>query len=460
MAAASVTSSSELPECPVCHDGNQEPKILPCTHLVCKKCVVSWLHKAGVKGGCPLCRAPILPPTSQGQRDLDTLVNDLPTDLATMALVDSHKTLSGKHVCMICEDNTAATSFCLQCDVKICEDCTRKHKKIPGTRKHVIEDLNKLSPQRLAEINRATCNVHDDRPAELYCSSHQELICMLCATANHRSCAEVKAITDVATGKRTKLEQQVQRLRDMETALTAQIKEVKDMFPSMRRKAKDTFDDLEQWVEKRRQEVNILIQAEEDATMTSLAELEKWRAALVLPVASVGKLVQSASGGTLLGMVNSLTSRLNDLESQTGTTRKIEVTDLTFNLQKLDQLKADIASLGQITKPATTTTTLQQTTQPAPATSTATTATTRRTADKPRGAELAKVLSAGDRVKLAGGHRDWTGTVTAIPSRRAVSPGWEPAGYDRTKWVDVKWDDGYEDSYEMGFMGQYKLDLV
>ncbi|KAK7087687.1 uncharacterized protein [Littorina saxatilis] len=278
--------------------------------------------------------------------------------------------------------------------------------------------------------------------------------------SKHRSCAEVKAVTDVATEKRRELEQQAQRLRAMETALAAQIKEVKDMFPSMRRKAKDTFDDLEQWVEKRRQEVNILIQAEEDATMTSLAELEKWRAALVLPVASVGKLVQSASGGTLLGMVNSLTSRLNDLESQTGTTRKIEVTDLTFNLQKLDQLKADIASLGQITKPATTTTTLQQTTQPAPATSTATTATTRRTADKPRGAELAKVLSAGDRVKLAGGHRDWTGTVTAIPSRRAVSPGWEPAGYDRTKWVDVKWDDGYEDSYEMGFMGQYKLDLV
>ncbi|KAK7087686.1 hypothetical protein V1264_021703 [Littorina saxatilis] len=223
MAAASVTSSSELPECPVCHDGNQEPKILPCTHLVCKKCVVSWLHKAGVQGGCPLCRAPILPPTSRGQRDLDTLVNDLPTDLATMALMDSHNTLSGQHVCMICEDNTAATSFCLQCDIKICKDCVKTHKKVPGTRKHVIEDLDKLSPQRLAEINRACCNVHDDEPAKVYCSTHQELICMLCATTNHRSCVEVKAITDVATEKRRELEQQAQRLRAMETALAAQV---------------------------------------------------------------------------------------------------------------------------------------------------------------------------------------------------------------------------------------------
>ncbi|KAK7087683.1 hypothetical protein V1264_021700 [Littorina saxatilis] len=457
MAAASAITSVELPECPVCHDGYQEPKILPCTHLVCKKCVVSWLHKAGVKGGCPLCRAPILPSTSQGQRDLDTLVNDLPTDLATMALVDSHKTLSGQHVCMICEDNTAATSFCLQCDIKICTYCVKTHKKVPGTRKHVIEDLNKLSPQRLAEINRATCNVHDDRPAEVYCSTHRELICMLCATTNHRSCAEVKTITDVATEKRRELEQQAQRLRAMETALAAQIKEVKDMFPSMRRKVKDTFNDLEQWVEKRRQEVNTLIQAEEDATMTSLAELEKWRAALALNTASVGKLVQSASGGALLGMVNSLTTRLNDLESQTGTTRKIEAADLTFNLQKLDQLKADIASLGQITKPTTTPKTVQQPTQPAPATSTATTATTRRTADKPRGAELAKVLRVGDRVKpepelVALGFLFRTGTVTAFPSTMGF--------FDPASMVDVKWDDGRESFHYMGYIDMYDLDLL
>ncbi|XP_070206144.1 E3 ubiquitin-protein ligase Midline-1-like [Littorina saxatilis] len=457
MAAASATSSSELPVCPVCNDGYQEPKILPCTHLVCKKCVVSCLHEAGFHGGCPLCRAPILPPTSRGQRDLDSLVNDLPTDLATMALVDSHKTLSGQHVCMICEDNTAATSFCLQCDFKLCEDCTRKHKKVPVTRKHVIEDLNKLSPQRLAQINRATCNMHDDRPAEVYCSTHRELICMLCATTNHRNCAEVKAITEVATEKRIELEQQAQRLRAIETALAAQIKDVKDMFPSMRRKVKDTFDDFEQWVEKRRQEVNTLIQAEEDATMTSLAELEKWRAALTLNTASVGKLVHSASGGALLGMVNSLKSRLNDLESQTGTTRKIETAALTFNLQKLNQLKSDIASLGQITKPTSTPTTLQQPTQPAPATSTATTATTRRTADKPRGAELAKVLGVGDRVKpnLFGCREGRTGTVTAIPSRQAVTQGWDPAG-----WVDVEWDGRGECCCPMGYNGQYQLDLL
>ncbi|KAK7089835.1 transcription intermediary factor 1-beta-like [Littorina saxatilis] len=461
MAAASATSSSELPECPVCHDGYKEPKILPCTHLACKKCVMSWLQKAGVNEGCPLCRAPILPPTSRGQRDLDTLVNDLPTDLATMALVDSHKVLSGQHVCMLCNNNSAATSFCLQCDVKICKACINVHNNIPSTRKHVIEDLNKLSPQRLAEINRATCNVHDDRPAEVYCSTHQELICMLCATTNHRSCAEVKAIPDVATEKGRELEQQAQRLRDRATALATEIQEVTDTFKVMRKKANDTFDDLEQCLKKRRQEVNKLIQADEDATMTSLAELEKWRAALALNAASVGNVVQSASGGSLLGMMKGLTSRLDDLESQTGTTRKMEVKDLTLDLQKLDQLRADIVSLGQITKPATTPTTLQQPTQPSPATSTATSATPARTANKPRKAALAKVLRVGDRVKLGPGwlqpqgSLDKKGTVTAIPSRLAAQRGYDPQGK-----VDVQWDGGDKDWYCMGCNGWYDLDLL
>ncbi|XP_070204121.1 transcription intermediary factor 1-beta-like [Littorina saxatilis] len=399
MAAASATSSSKLPECPVCHDGYKEPKILPCTHLVCKKCVVSWLQKAGVKGGCPFCRAPILPSTNRGQRDLDTLVNDLPTDLATMALVDSHNMLSGQHVCMVCDDNTAATSFCLQCDIKLCKKCSKGHAKFPSMKNHKVEDLNKLTPQRLAEVNRVTCNVHDDRLAELYCSTHKELICMLCDLTNHRSCAEVKAIPDVATEKRRELEQQAQRLRDRATALAAQIKESNDILKVMRKKVNDTFDDLEQCMKKRRQEVNTLIQAEEDATMTSLAEQEKWRAAFALNAASVGNVVQSASGGALLGMMEGLTSRLDDLESQTGTTPKMEVNDLTS--QKLDQRKADIAYLGQITKPTMTTTTLHQPIQPAPATTTATSATTPRTAHKPRGAELAHVLKVGDRVKPA-----------------------------------------------------------
>ena len=220
MAGVPMTSENE---CPVCHEDYTEPKILPCAHLACRQCVISWLGKGGGQGGCPLCRAPILPPTRPGQGDLATLVDALPTDMATVALVESHKILTGPHVCTMCQTNVTAKSYCLRCDIKLCPACTSYHQKLPASKDHALEDLSKLTALKLATNRRSTCNSHPDRPTELYCSSHQDLLCMLCATTNHRSCPEVKVITDVAKEKRTELKQQAQRLRQKGTALAEQV---------------------------------------------------------------------------------------------------------------------------------------------------------------------------------------------------------------------------------------------
>ena len=222
MAGVSATSTSDL-ECPVCHEDYTQPKILPCNHRVCRHCVVSWLRKGGRQVGCPLCRVSILPRTRSGQGDLGFLVDALPTDLAIVAHVNSHKILTSRHICTVCENNVAAKSFCFQCDSKLCKACAKGHRKLPSLKNHVIEELNKLTPQRLAKINRSTCKKHDDKLAELYCSAHQELICMGCFPTNHRSCPEVKAIADVAKEKRTELKQQAQRLKQKEPALVKQV---------------------------------------------------------------------------------------------------------------------------------------------------------------------------------------------------------------------------------------------
>ena len=211
-------------ECPVCHEDYTEPKILPCAHLVCRSCVISWIGTGRGQGGWLMCRVPILPTTSPGQGDLAALVDALPTDLATVALVESQKILSGPHVCTMCQTNVIATSYCLQCDVKLCQACTSYHQKLPATKDHAVEDLGQLTAFKLAASRRSTCKSHSDRLAELYCSSHQELICIMCRTTIHHSCPEVKAITDVAKEKRTELTQQAQRLRQKDTALTQHVR--------------------------------------------------------------------------------------------------------------------------------------------------------------------------------------------------------------------------------------------
>ncbi|XP_070182869.1 transcription intermediary factor 1-beta-like [Littorina saxatilis] len=338
---AGVTSGDI--ECPVCHDDFTNPKLLPCNHLACRDCVLSWLQKEGGQGGCPLCRAPILSFTQQGQGQLATMVDLLPTDFATAALVESYKVLTGPHICAMCENNVTATSYCFACSIKLCKPCTSYHQKLPVSKDHTMDQFTKLTAKRLAASRQATCNNHSNRPAELYCSAHQELICMLCFPTNHRICPEVKAIADVAREKRTELTQQSQRLKEKAAGLAKQIKAAKEKFKGMHKKVNDVFDDLQQCSEKRRQQVHDLIQKEEDATMTALTEMEKVGTAMTSHSSNIDHHVTSAPDDTLLQMLKHLKSRLDDLESESGTTAKVkDVGDIVFDSQLLTRLKSDV----------------------------------------------------------------------------------------------------------------------
>ena len=206
----------------MCHDDYKDPKLLPCAHLVCRHCIVTWLSKAGARVGCPLCREPILP-AGQDTSDYEALVDSLPTDLASAAAVESHKTLSGRDVCTVCEGDVAASSFCLQCDCKLCQTCAKSHSRIPALKNHVVEDLNNLTPRRLAETCRTTCRAHRDRPVELYCAYHKQLICTLCFPVSHRACYDVKPLAEAAQEKRAELREEAKELREMEATMMAQV---------------------------------------------------------------------------------------------------------------------------------------------------------------------------------------------------------------------------------------------
>ncbi|XP_070182859.1 transcription intermediary factor 1-beta-like [Littorina saxatilis] len=425
---AGVTSGDI--ECPVCHDDFTNPKLLPCNHLACRDCVLSWLQKEGGQGGCPLCRAPILSSTHQGQGQLVVfMVDSLPTDFATAALVESHKVLNGSHVCDACQNNVTATSYCFQCSIKLCKTCTSHHQKFPVLKDHALEQLNKLTAKRLAANRQATCNNHSNRPAELYCSAHQELICMLCFPTNHRSCPEVKAITDVAREKRTELTQQSQRLKEIAAVLTKQMKAAKEKFKGMHKKVNDVFDDLQQSSEKRRQQVHDLIQKEEDATMTSLAEMEKARAAMTSHSSNIDHLVTSAPDDALLQMLNHLKSRLDDLESESGTTAKVkDVGDIVFDSQLLTRLKSDLSKLGNVLLCALTVISLAK----------------YKSYISRHQHHHQRLPQRPPHLQDGGG----LGTVTAFP-RLA-----------RSVYVQCRWDNGCECCYRMGDDGYYDLDLA
>lgn len=213
----------------MCHEEYQDPKILPCTHIVCKKCVLSWLHKNGGQAGCPLCRNEILPSPGRDRGPAqcpESRVDDLPTDLALVALLESSNILKGRGACAICEGGgeAGATSFCLQCDVRLCPACARTHGKYPSFRDHRVQELGSLTPSKLAAGRTSSCEAHPGKPVELFCPLHRHLVCLLCASTTHEACGGKTSIPEAARRERELLLQRVTALRAEEAAITRKVR--------------------------------------------------------------------------------------------------------------------------------------------------------------------------------------------------------------------------------------------
>ncbi|KAK7499306.1 hypothetical protein BaRGS_00009566 [Batillaria attramentaria] len=295
------------------------------------------------------------------------------------------------------------------------------------------------------------------------------LICpQQCFSSSHEECTGVKSISSIAKQERETLTEQARRLRDRESELTAQIRklerEVLDAqthFSSMRSQVKATFDGLHQMVEKRRQEINTKLQEEENSVVTpkqdKKASLEEQRVSVAAHAGSVERLVVPSPDSVLLGMLEKLRTRLDDLEKQTQLSpdsQDVRLASFTFDSDMVKRFEEAFGVFGVVTTKGGT------------ASGTAVYGKKKclvrghdesMSPPKPTGAALAQILKPGDRVKRGkdlwiygneGGSPPGPGTVSADQTGCAAG------------WVRVQWDAGSCKNYRMGAKSLYDLELA
>ncbi|KAL8601419.1 hypothetical protein ACOMHN_042423 [Nucella lapillus] len=359
---ASASAHASHLECPVCHEGFTQPKLLPCTHLVCRKCVVTWLEKGGDQNGCPLCRAPIVPDSAKAQGDFASQVDALPTDFATAAVIESAKMLNSGHMCSC---DAEARVFCLQCALKLCDVCAKTHAKFPLAQDHVTEKLCDLTAERLALHHFVPCVNHQEKQAEVYCSVHEQVVCFPCAFSTHNKCGEVEGMGEVAQTKREELRAELKKLEQREAAITEKINnldiqesDATTTFKAMKDELKATFGDLRRSLDVQEQNLNSQIQQREEtylANRKSLKlDLENHMATVSAHKSTAERVVGAAPDSALLGMLGKLKSRLDALESQV----LPEVPEMAVGRLVLDQntvrkTKEALAAIGRLTDPST-----------------------------------------------------------------------------------------------------------
>ena len=253
MACSSASVGEGLEEleeeitCPVCHDHFQEPKILPCCHYYCKKCIHALARAAGANKPfpCPECRSEtLLPQNDPSQLPTAFFVNRMKETHAKMekatGKVEAH--------CEMCSGGPA-TAFCRQCTYFICSACVKSHQKMKVFASHSVATLDELKKGGAKQIltkhsPSPRCNTHDKK-MKLYCYDCETFICRDCIVfdhVGHRS----DFIKKTAPQTKVALVNQVTQLKDAHTKICNALEDIKSAYNDIVVQRSSTADEIEE----------------------------------------------------------------------------------------------------------------------------------------------------------------------------------------------------------------------
>ena len=175
-------------ECSICLDTYTDPKLLPCFHTFCKKCLepLTVQDHDGHTLCCPNCRKTTLLPLNG--------VSGLQTAFHIEHFFEIHATLTKakepqKMQCEKCKRSTA-TGYCHDCSKFVCDKCTELHQIWEEFASHQIASINDIQ-QEAANLVPPTkkvmyCPKHPGEKLKIYCETCGELTCNNCTILFHQ----------------------------------------------------------------------------------------------------------------------------------------------------------------------------------------------------------------------------------------------------------------------------------
>ena len=186
MVKTSVSDLEKEVTCAICRDFYDEPKVLPCCHYYCRKCIYNIALRTGLDQPfpCPECRVDTQLPQSS--------VDKLPTAFFIRRMQDLYsklkqaQTVKAGDVCEMCTVGSGVCAYCQQCSQFICEKCVESHQRMKMFLDHTVIGLDKVTNENILipESAPEKCGEHG-QPMSLYCFGCSCFICRDCTIKDH-----------------------------------------------------------------------------------------------------------------------------------------------------------------------------------------------------------------------------------------------------------------------------------
>ncbi|XP_033738401.1 tripartite motif-containing protein 2-like [Pecten maximus] len=159
----------------MCSGTLRSPKLLPCYHTFCSKCLDDYIERKCTPEEpgsfrCPLCLVLIDIPQDG--------VSGLPDNLYVL-VYDAMN--ASKNPCQQCDAGSGAVATCVDCNDNICLSCKNVHEKMKATKSHklvLLVEQEKVLSTSLAR--QCTCPEHENEEMCFVCKPCNALLCMQC----------------------------------------------------------------------------------------------------------------------------------------------------------------------------------------------------------------------------------------------------------------------------------------
>ena len=186
--------------CSVCMNTFTEPKMLPCLHSFCLKCLTGIQRTSGRHDiiTCPECRRESKVPGGGNLKELPT--NFRINSLLDVLAIKECNTTGVK--CGNCDKSSAQSSYCFQCCAFWCHKCISAHNLIRANKEHRVLALKDFEDQDIENVLKrpAFCPRHEKKELEFFCKSCEETICNSCVVTAHDG--HVKILLEEAANER------------------------------------------------------------------------------------------------------------------------------------------------------------------------------------------------------------------------------------------------------------------
>jgi len=234
----------DMAECSICTEVFTDPRVLPCIHTFCLKCLLNYGKdkQPGDSMACPMCRKEFTIP--------DDGLSGTQKNFFMEKLVHVRKLSAGHDVqhipCDVCNSGEAragetvkpASKYCVQCQQKYCEQCSLYHRKMKSSSNHTQVDIGKESEsvEHISKMSPAMCEQHKSEEIKVFCQECRVAICMMCFIKSHKThdCSDIEEVSDNLRGL-------VVTDTDKVTSL---LKKTEELFPRLEKEKSDVIKHL------------------------------------------------------------------------------------------------------------------------------------------------------------------------------------------------------------------------